>query len=370
VALDYPRIALAGFTLAVVIALAVAGSTSGAAFGTYNPSWDGTAEFRSMAEGTDTDQEIARNASVYRTSQPNGTLAIVLSPEKVYDERESAAVRGFVRDGGTLLIAEDFGPNGNRLLRDVGARARFDGDRLRDERNYEHSPALPTASAVARHPYTRDVETLGLNHATAVTGNVTENGTADATANGTVNETNATVLVESSPYAYLDSNGNDQLDDDETLASSPVVTVESVGEGQVVAVSDPSLFINTMLERADNRAFARNLYETHDRVVLDVSHAGSVPPLQGAMLTLRESPLLQAAVGGAAVAIVAGWTSLVASGTALRRRLGRDSPAIGRLGREEIIAGVRERHPDWEAARIERVTQAIMDRPPERTNDE
>jgi len=92
----------------------------------------------------------------------------------------------------------------------VGARARFDGDRLRDERNYEHSPALPTASAVARHPYTRDVETLGLNHATAVTGNVTENGTADATANGTVNETNATVLVESSPYAYLDSNRNDR----------------------------------------------------------------------------------------------------------------------------------------------------------------
>ncbi|SFR86988.1 protein of unknown function [Halomicrobium zhouii] len=367
---DYPRLALAGFALTVVLALTVAGSTSGAAFGTYNPSWDGTAEFRSLAEGTGTDQEIARNASVYRTSQPNGTLAVVLSPAEAYDERESAAVRAFVRDGGTLLVAEDFGPNGNRLLRDVGARARFDGDRLRDERNYENSPALPTASAVGTHPYTRDVDSLGLNHATAVAGNVTANGTAGAAANGTANETNATVLVESSSYAYLDSNGNDQLDDDETLASSPVVTVESVGEGRVVAVSDPSLFINTMLERADNRAFARNLYETHDRVVLDVSHAGSVPPLQAAVLTLRESPLLQAAVGGAALALVAGSTALVGAGTALRRRLGGDSPAIGRLGREEVVAGVRERHPDWDEARIGRVTQAIMDRPPEGTNDE
>jgi len=135
-------------------------------------------------------------------------------------------------------------------------------------------------------------------------------------------------------------------------------------------VSDPSLFINTMLERADNRAFARNLYETHDRVVLDVSHAGSVPRSRGRCSRSGSRPSCKRRSVGPPVAIVAGWTSLVASGTALRRRLGRDSPAIGRLGREEIIAGVRERHPDWEAARIERVTQAIMDRPPERTNDE
>lgn len=367
---DYPRMVLAGFAIAVVLALAVAGSTSGATFGTYNPSWDGTAEFRSMAEGTGADREIARNASVYRTSQPNGTLVVVLSPEQAYDERESAAVRSFVRDGGTLLVAEDFGPNGNRLLRDVGARARFDGDRLRDERNYEHSPALPTASAVGSRPYTRDVESVGLNHATAISGNVTENETAGAAANGTANGTNGSVLVESSPYAYLDSNGNGDLDDEETLSSSPVVTVEPVGEGQVIAVSDPSLFINTMLERADNRAFARNLYETHDRVVLDVSHAGSVPPLQGAVLTLRESPLLQAAVGGAALALLAGWSSLATAGAALRQRFDGESPAIDRPGREEIVAGVRERHPDWDRTRVERVTQAIMDRPLEGANDE
>jgi hypothetical protein len=229
--LDYPWVALAAFTVAVLLALVVAGSTSGSAFGAYNPSWDGTAEFRSLAGETDTDQTVARNASVYRMTEPNDTLAVVLSPESPYDDSERAAVRQFVQEGGTLLVAEDLGPNGDRLLRAVGADARFDGDRLRDERNYENGPSLPTATAVADHPYTADVDTLGLNHATAISGNVTDQ-TAVNNQKGTENATNATVLVESSPYAYLDRNRNDELDDDETLARSPVVTVESVGKGR------------------------------------------------------------------------------------------------------------------------------------------
>lgn len=361
--LDYPRAALAGFTVLVVLALAVAGSTSGSAFGAYNPSWDGTAEFRSMAETTGTDREIARNASVYRTTPPNETLAVVLSPETSYDERESTAVRRFVRRGGTLLVAEDFGPNGNRLLRDVGARARFDGTRLRDERNYQGAPSLPTATAVGDHPYTRGVDTLGLNHPTVVTDNTTNS--TDPT-----NVTNATLLAESSPYGYLDANGNDQLDDDENLASYPAVTVESVGKGQVVAVSDPSVFINTMLDRADNRAFARNLYENHDRVVLDVSHAGSVPPVQAGVLALRNSTLLQAAVGATALALVAGWNALVTAVTALHRRFGGDPASVGRLSRTDVVRGVRVRHPDWDETRIERVTQAIMSRQSEGGDNE
>lgn len=357
---DAPRAALAGFAVVVTLALVVAGATSGSAFGAYNPSWDGTAEFRSMAEETGTDREIARNASVYGQTESEGTLAVVLSPEHAYEDGESAAVRRFVRRGGTLLVAEDFGPNGNRLLGDVGARARFDGDRLRDERNYEGGPSLPTATVARNHSYTRGVETLGLNHATALT-------TADgrpATAG------NATVLVESSPYAYLDANDNEELDDDESLAAAPVVTVESVGAGRVVAVSDPSIFINTMLERADNRAFAQALYASHERVLIDVSHAGSVPPLQASVLTLRSSSPLQAVVGATGLALVAGWTTLAAGGAALRRRFGRGSRPVVRPSRAAVVAGVRERHPDWDESRLDRVTQAIMDRPRDVSDDE
>lgn len=362
-ALDYPRAALAGFTVLVLIALVAAGSTSGSAFGTYNPSWDGTADFRSMAATTGTDQKIARDVSVYRTTPPNDTLAVVLSPESSYDERERAAVRRFVRQGGTLLVAEDFGPNGNRLLRGVGARARFDGNLLRDDRNYQNGPSLPTTSAVGDHPYATNVDVLGLNYATVITDN--ETNRVDAP-----NVTDATVLAESSPYAYLDGNGNERLDDHETLASSPVVTVEPVGTGRVIAVSDPSIFINTMVDRQDNRAFARNLYERHDRVVLDVSHAGSVPPVQATVLALRDSTPLQAVVGAIALALVAGWKPLVAAGTGLRRRFGRGSPPVDRFDRADVVRSVRDRHPDWDHARTERVTQAIMDRRPEGRSDE
>lgn len=361
---DYPRAILAVFAVVVAVALLVAGSTSGAAFGTYNPAWDGTAEFRSLADATDTEREVAQNTSVYRTTSPNGTLAVILSPESSYEESERRAVQQFVREGGTLLVAEDFGPNGNGVLRGVGTQARFDGASLRDERNYENGPALPVASIAGKGSYASGVDSLVLNHGTAIRVH-DANGTAVG-----ADETNVTVLAASSEYAYLDRNGNEELDDDETLARSPVVTVEPVGDGRVIAVSDPSVFINTMLERGDNRRFARNLYEGADRVVLDVTHAGEIPPLQAMVLALRGSVPLQLIVGGAMLALLVGWESVVAGSTALGRRFGRGGPSQRPRDPEVVVRGVRERHPEWDPERVERVTQAIMSRQTEGGTDE
>lgn len=361
--IEYPRALLAAFAFVVLVALLVAGSTSGAAFGAYNPAWDGTAEFRSLADETDTDQEIIRNASAYRTTDPNGTLAVILSPESAYDGPDRSAVSQFVRAGGTVLVADDFGPNANRLLRDVGAEARFDGTPLRDERKYENGPALPIATTAGNHSYTSGVDSLVLNHGTAIDVNGTNGTAAD------VNATDATVLAHSSSYAYLDGNRNEELDDDETIASRPVVTVEQVGEGQVVAVSDPSVFINVMAERGDNSRLARNLHDGHDRIALDVSHAGSVPPVRAATLALRDSPLLQLVVGGTILALLVARGGLVPTDV-FRRRSGRSESSSPRPDRETVVRGVQDRHPEWDADRVERVTQAIMTRETEGGTDE
>jgi hypothetical protein len=73
--LDYPRVVLAGFAVVIAIALPVVGSTTGGAFGSYNPAWDGTSEFRSLVE--DADATIARSTSAYSTTDPDGTLAVI-----------------------------------------------------------------------------------------------------------------------------------------------------------------------------------------------------------------------------------------------------------------------------------------------------
>lgn len=287
--LGYPRALLVTLALAVVATLVVAAGTSTAAFGAYNPRWDGAADLRATADAAGTDSEVVLNTSRYGEVQPRDTVAIVLSPDERYGPTEAARLRRFVRTGGTLVVAEDFGPHANPLLAAVGADARFEGSLLRDERYNFRSPSMPVARNVSDHSLLTGVNALTLNHGTVVEPN------------------GATVLANSSGFGYLDTGRNGQLDDDESLSSYPVATVEPVGEGRVVAVSDPSLFINVMLDRPGNRQFVRNLFAAHDLAVLDYSHAGRLPVLAVALLVVRRTPTLQVALGLAGLAAVGAW---------------------------------------------------------------
>ncbi|WP_435196335.1 DUF4350 domain-containing protein [Natronomonas sp. EA1] len=291
--IEYPRVLLGALVCAVLVGVVVAGFTSGTAFGAYNPAWDGASELRAVAESEGAEPQILLNTSAYALTGDD-TVALVLSPETGYNESERARIRGFVRRGGTLVVAEDFGPHGSALLRSVGATARVNGTLLRDERTHYRAPELPLAEPVDEpmnrslvEPYTEGVDELTLNYGTAV-----EPG-------------NATVVARASGFAYLDANANGQPDDAEPLRAYPVVTAESVGEGRVIVVSDPSLFINAMLDREGNRAFAGNVLAA-DRVLLDYSHAGSQPPFAALLLRVRANALLQAGVVALLVGAVVG----------------------------------------------------------------
>jgi hypothetical protein len=336
---DYPRALLYALVVAVLVGTLVAASTSATAFGAYNARWDGASELRAEADATGAETTLLRNASRYNAIPANGTVALVLSPDRAYSAADRARLRLFVRDGGTLVVAEDVGPHGNDLLRDVGATARFDGTLLRDERHNYRSPGRP----IARNTAENETLTEGVDKLTLNRGTVVDPG-------------NATVLVRSSGFAYLDANNNSQPDDEETLQEWPVATVEGVGEGRVVAVSDPSLFINAMLDRPDNRQFARNLFAPGDRVVLDYSHTAGVPPLQGALLTARNSPLLQFGAGLVALALV-GALGRGVVGRLTDRTGRRRSAAPAGASADDLAAYLRERHPEWDDERVRRVVR-------------
>jgi hypothetical protein len=279
---------------------------------------------------------------------------VVLSLDDPYTDAERRRIRAFVRDGGTLVIAEDYDRGGNRLLEAVGARARIDGRPLRDERASAQSPAFPIASNVSEHPLTAGVDRLVLNHGSAVRPN------------------GATVLVRTSEYAYLDANGNADLDAAESMQRYPVATVEAVGEGRVIVTGDPSLFINAMLERTGNRRFAENVL-SESRVLLDYSHAGDLPPLAALRLALQDSPVLQGLVGLAGIVLIGAWGRFGrddADGGVLEW-LGDRLPGSGRFGRADadrplavdgdaLRASLAERHPDWTEDRVDRVANRIM----------
>lgn len=347
--IDYPRAVLVALALASGVALIVAGTTSTAAFGAYNPAWDGATALRDEADAAGVESEIARNTTAYTRVPANGTVAVVISPDKPYRSAEAARLRTFVRRGGTLVIAEDFGNHSNALLATLGVRARFDGRLLRDERYNYRSPAMPVARNVSNHSLVSGIERLTLNHGTAVRANRT------------------TVLVRTSGYAYLDTNRNEALDTNESIGAYPVATVERTGAGGVIAVGDPSVLINVMLERPGNRAFVRAVFGTHDRVLLDYSHADRLPPLAVAVLVLRDAPLLQLVLGGIGLLGIGVWTrrpDLVAR----LRRMGRDEAlSVPELDADELASVVRRRHPDWDDERVERVVRN-MDRQPENSS--
>lgn len=349
--IGYPRAVLLALTVVVGIAVVVGASTSGAAFGAFNSQWDGASDLRAEADAVSTGSSVLRDTARYDTLDANGTVAVVLSPEREYSANESARVRRFVERGGTLLVAEDVGDGGNELLRAVGASARFDGRLLRDERRNFRSPALPIAdnatNDTANATWFR-TDRMTLNYGTAL-----DPGGAD-------------VLLRSSEYAYLDANGNEELDESETIDSYPVVATEPVGDGRVIVVSDPSALINAMLDRSGNQAFVRGLFAEAERVVLDYSHTEDLPPLALAVLVVRESALLQLlAIGGlAALVAVRARRDDDDPGVlgAVRRRVGRRRAPSPDLDSDAARAYLRRQHPEWDDERIERVVRAMRGR--------
>jgi hypothetical protein len=309
--------------------------------------WDGAAELREVAESAGAESAVALNVTRYREVTPNGTVALVLSPDRTYTGGETARVRRFVERGGTLVVAEDFGNQSNALLEGIGASARFDGALVRDERFNGRSPAFPVArnvtnaSGASDRSVTRGVNALTLNH-------------------GTVLEPNgASAVVHTSEFAYLDRNRNGELDANESIGSYPVVSVESVGEGRVVAVSDPSLFINVMLESRGNGRFVRNLFGTEEFVLLDYSHAERVPPLSLALVVLRGTPLLQVLLVGIGLAAVGVWGEGLLGGLKTRLAGEDESAEAPTQSAAELADVLRRRHPEWDEKRIERVVRSL-----------
>ena len=317
---DVPRAVLVALVVVVGAALIVGGATSGAAFDAFNLDWDGTSDLRETADAAGSEPVVVRNTTEY-ADYGEGDLAVVLSPDREYGEDDATRVREFVHRGGTLVVAERDGPHGSALLEAVGAEARPEGPILRDERHHHRDPALPIATEVGNHSLVAEgaVESLTLNYGTAV-----EPG-------------DATVLVASSSYAYLDLDGSGEISDDETARSYPVATIEEVGDGHVIVVGDPSVFINVMQDDLGNRAFVAALADGTNHTLVDVSHGSSPPPLMAILLSIRGSTLLQLGLGVGAILAVAAASRVADRRVASRRATDQTS----RAGAHESVSETR-----------------------------
>jgi len=274
--LTYPRILLLAVAVLTFTAMGIAVGTSSAAFGSFNYEWDGTSELRTIAADSGADVQITRSDTDYQEPDPETTTAMILSPTDSYTESEIETIATFVNNGGTVVVATTDSTDTNQLLAGLGVESRFDGDQLRDEHHYYRSPALPVAPNVHDDQLTQNVSQITLNYGTAV------NPSADAT-----------VVINSSGFSYLDTNANAQLDDSEPIRQHPVVVQEERGDGRVILVSDASVFINTMVDRSDNKQFAANVVADSETVLFDYLHQDRIPTGVVVVLTATDSPIIQ-----------------------------------------------------------------------------
>lgn len=340
-----PYVVLTALLIATLVGGGYFASTSSGSFGPYNTGWDGVSTLRGEATAVGADPTVFRTVDGYGTVNAKRSVAVVLSPDQAYTADEADRLELFVRGGGTAIVAEDRGPHGNELLREIGAEARVDGSVLRDERYHYRAPALPIARNVTDHPTTDGVDRLTLNYGTAVRPH------------------GATVLARTSEYAYLDANANGRLDEDEQLRRYPIATIEQLGDGRVIVLGDPSVAINAMVERGGNRRFLRNVFGEYETVALDYSHARDLPPLRVALLVLQRSPLLQLVVGLFGIGLIAVVGARVRD---TERRDGGDSRR-SLVDVEEVRAYLATEHPEWDEQRIDRVAKGVL---PGRENEE
>mgnify|MGYP000026503271 CR=1 FL=1 len=356
-----PRILLAGFVVVILVVLGVATVTSTATLAPYNSGWDGTSTARTTIAADSTAPPVVVDTAAYSRFEGNGTLSVIIAPREPYSDREVAQLRTFLARGGTILVAEDRRTGTNQLLAQLGVSARIDGRMLRDPQQYYRSPDLPVITDTANESLIRGVEQFTLNRGTVL------------------RSTNGTAVANTSDFAYVDRNGNGQLDRSEQLQSYPVVSSERVGAGRVLVVSDSSVFINQMLDRSGNRALLTQLIESHDRTVLDYSHAPGTPPAAVVWLWLQRTAWAQALLGGIGCVLVVLWThrgirrrghQFAAS---IRDRV-RRSPTVETvvLDANERAAFLQDQHPEWDAERVDRIAESMnhLHEPPAPETDE
>jgi hypothetical protein len=152
----------------------------------------------------------------------------------------NSSLNEFLIAGGRIILADDFG-NGNKLL-DFSS-IHFSGEDVSDiESNYNGKTFTPTITNFKLHPVTKSINKIVTNHPTYLLDS--EEGTSIA-------------FFPSSSFIDANKNGK-KADFEKSCGGCTFAKVLEIGKGRAVILSDPSIFINEMIDLGDNKDFYKN----------------------------------------------------------------------------------------------------------------
>jgi hypothetical protein len=323
-------------------------------FSTYNTAWNGASDAKALASS---DGYTTR--SVFALSEIGSSgdgVLFMLNPNSSvsFSASDASTLQSFVKNGGVLVLANDFG-NGNAVLSGLGVsgEARFNGSLLEDNVSKGVDAAHPLITDVNASGITGGVHELYFNYGTALD----------------VSGTNVTVLARSAPTSYLSTSGANVS---ATTGAHPVLATFTYGDGRIVLLSDPSVFINDMLGQADNQQLLTSMLanvtggNTAVPIMFDESHRASAPVWSLLYDRINADDTVKYTV----IVLVSAAFVIGINATALVRRRQRQGqgkdmgPAPGDMPTNEaaVIADIVRAHPGWRRARVKGFLKQLQQR--------
>lgn len=220
-----------------------------------NAMWNGIRDFADEFE-VDTIDTLDNLPSLPEKS------ILILIPYVEFSEESMAKIKSFVENGGILLLMDDYG-FGNEILDYLDVSLRFTGTPLLDPLFCHKNQWMPKTTDFTNDIVSLGIEVVTMNHAASLAG---------------VDSSEA--IAYSSPESYLDMNDNRNRDEGEPSGPFTVAAKTNYGRGLIIAISDPSVVISSMLKQYDNNLFVQyliNIRGEPENIFLDQSHLSKTP---------------------------------------------------------------------------------------------
>ncbi len=230
---------------------------------------------------------------------PQNSVLCLIGSTHLFSFVDSSALVGFFLEGGSMLIADDFG-SGNSILDSLALMLEasgwptvhvgplpvsaigFDRGLLLDANNNDNGrPLLPVITTFNDGGQIfSSSHRVVMNFATGLKGILPNQSIAVSSDNSWIVAGDVYNLIQQGvdpSFIAFNASRGDQPGPFSLLAEI------HVGPGRIMLLSDPSIFINNMIDRGTNRAFARELFTylarqaNADTIVIDHNHLGWSP---------------------------------------------------------------------------------------------
>lgn len=210
-----------------------------------NPFWNGLSEFYN-----ETKPVRIESITTLEQFDPNNTTLFIIGPSTDFTNQETNTLREYVQRGGKLILLDDFG-TANQLLRELETETRLSGLYLHDPLFREKNNLMPIVTVEG----ISNVDKIVLNIPTTI-----------------ISTSNIEIHATSSRFSYTTT----QLRDNPSqFNQNQIIVSEEIGEGILVLVSDSSIFINSMINKGQNRELLQ--YLSKGTIFIDVIHSSRSP---------------------------------------------------------------------------------------------